>query len=173
MYIVIVCSVGYCMNLYVQDYQYGFWMDFLGFDGCQDGCMKYYILMIVGLFCGVVVLILIGFLEQLFVCEGFIFFEKDIFFVFECFCGECYSVKENFFNLCFDIVEYIFKGGDFGKVFEFGNLDESFFYVCVFLLQDDFDFMLVEGELLNEDEVEILCQWIEQGVDFGGWIGEG
>ena len=135
--------------------------------------MKKHALTTAGLLCGAAAFALIGLPEQLSAREGSVSFEKDVLPVLERSCGECHSAKENFSNLRLDTAAAILKGGDLGKVLEPGNPDESSLYVRVSLPQDDLDFMPVEGEPLNEDEVETLRQWIEQGADFGGWTGEG
>ncbi len=101
--------------------------------------------------------------------EGTVSFIDDVWPILDEACVRCHGVKEDFSNLRLDSKEGIEKGGDLGAVLVPGKPDESSLYLRVALPDDDLDLMPVEGDRLDEDQQEILRQWIEEGADFGGW----
>lgn len=98
-------------------------------------------------------------------------FTEDVWPILEGRCLQCHDKATAYSNLRLDSPERILKGGDLGKVVVAGDPDNSPLVGRVSLPQDDLDFMPIEGDPLDEDQIDILTQWIQQGADFGDWTG--
>jgi mono/diheme cytochrome c family protein len=98
-------------------------------------------------------------------------FEKQVWPILETSCVSCHGTKEQFSNLRLDSPAAILKGGDLGKVVVAGEPEKSPLYVRTSLPDDDLDLMPVEGERLNEEQVDVLKRWIAEGASFGDWTG--
>ncbi|MEM7146578.1 MAG: c-type cytochrome domain-containing protein [Verrucomicrobiota bacterium] len=105
--------------------------------------------------------------------------QKQVWPFIERSCVECHKapyeeggkMKEPKAELRFDGAWAIMAGGENGPVLTPGDPDKSEMYFRVTLPEDDADFMPTKGEVLTEDEKEILKLWIAEGADFGDWEG--
>lgn len=100
-------------------------------------------------------------------------FTEDVWPILETSCLQCHDKATAYSNLRLDSPERILKGGDLGKVIVAGEPDNSPLVGRVSLPQDDLDFMPIEGDPLDENQIDILTQWIQQGAGFGDWTGTG
>ena len=106
-------------------------------------------------------------------------FEKDILPVLTKKCIDCHKApyeengkkKEPKAGLRLDASWAILKGSENGPVLTAGAPDKSDLYHVVTLPKDDDDHMPPKGEDLTPDEIKALKAWIEEGANFGGWIG--
>lgn len=106
-------------------------------------------------------------------------FEKDILPVLTKKCVDCHKApfeengkkKEPKAGLRLDASWAILKGSENGPVLTPGAPDKSSLYEVVTLPKDDDDHMPPKGEDLTAEELKALKAWIEEGADFGGWIG--
>lgn len=106
-------------------------------------------------------------------------FEKDILPVFTKKCIDCHKApfeengkkKEPKAGLRLDASWAILKGSENGPVLTPGAPDKSGIYEAVVLPKDDDGHMPPKGDDLTADEIKALKTWIEEGADFGGWIG--
>tara|TARA_R110002096_G_scaffold305388_9_gene500260 strand:+ start:1319 stop:2287 length:969 start_codon:yes stop_codon:yes gene_type:complete len=112
---------------------------------------------------------------------GAVEFEKDIFPIFEKKCIKCHKapyeeegkLKKPKADLRMDAAWAIHAGSENGEVVVAGKPDDSELYYRVTLPEDDDDFMPPSGKAdpLTEKELAVFKKWIEDGADFGGWIG--
>lgn len=94
-------------------------------------------------------------------------------------CFECHRApyeengkkKEPKAGLRLDAAWAIVKGGENGPVLTAGAPDKSGIYESVMLPKDDDAHMPPKGEDLTKQEVALLKKWIEEGADFGPWVG--
>ncbi len=106
-------------------------------------------------------------------------FEKDLFPVFNKKCLECHKApfeengkkKEPKAGLRLDASWAILKGSENGPVLTPGAPDKSAIYESVMLPKDEDGHMPSKGEDLTTEEIKLLKTWIEEGADFGGWVG--
>jgi hypothetical protein len=106
-------------------------------------------------------------------------FEKEILPFLTQKCIDCHKApfeengkkKEPKAGLRFDASWAIVKGSENGPVLTVGAPDKSAIYESVMLPKDDDGHMPPKGDDLTKEEVALLKKWIEDGADFGGWIG--
>ncbi len=106
-------------------------------------------------------------------------FEKDILPVLNKKCVDCHKApfeengkkKEPKAGLRLDASWAILKGSENGPVLTPGAPDKSGIYEAVMLPKDDDGHMPPKGDDLTPEEIKALKTWIEEGADFGGWIG--
>ncbi len=98
-------------------------------------------------------------------------FETEVWPILETHCMECHGEKQTYSNLRLDSPAAIRRGGELGEVLVPGDPESSEIYRRTALPADDLDFMPVDNEPLNEEELERLRDWIAAGADFGPWSG--
>lgn len=106
-------------------------------------------------------------------------FEKDLLPVLTKKCVDCHRApyeengkkKEPKAGLRLDASWAIIKGSENGPVLTAGAPDKSAIYESVLLPKDDDGHMPPKGDDLTAGEVAMLKKWIEEGANFGGWIG--
>lgn len=106
-------------------------------------------------------------------------FEQEILPFMSKKCFECHRApyeengkkKEPKAGLRLDAAWAIVKGGENGPVLTAGAPDKSGIYESVMLPKDDDAHMPPKGEDLTKQEVALLKKWIEEGADFGPWVG--
>jgi hypothetical protein len=79
--------------------------------------------------------------------------------------------KEPKAGLRLDASWAIVKGSENGPVLTAGAPDKSAIYESVMLPKDDDGHMPPKGDDLTKEEIALLKKWIEEGANFGGWIG--
>jgi hypothetical protein len=79
--------------------------------------------------------------------------------------------KEPKAGLRLDAAWAIVKGSENGPVLTAGAPEKSGIYESVMLPKDDDAHMPPKGDDLTKEEVALLKKWIEEGADFGGWVG--
>ena len=112
---------------------------------------------------------------------GAVDFEKELLPVFEAKCVECHRApyeengrtKKPKAGLRMDGAWAIQAGSENGSVLKAGDPDKSELFYRVTLPHDDDDFMPPSGKAdpLTEAEVALFKKWIEDGADFGNWVG--
>lgn len=110
---------------------------------------------------------------------GAVNFEKEVlpFIVKKCVdCHKAPSIvngqkKEPKADLRLDASWAILKGSENGPVLTPGAPNKSSIYESVTLPKDDDAHMPSKGEDLTKAEIALLKKWIEEGADFGGWVG--
>lgn len=108
-------------------------------------------------------------------------FEKELLPVFEAKCVDCHKApyeengrtKKPKAGLRMDAAWAIQAGSENGSVLKAGDPGKSELFYRVTLPHDDDDFMPPQGKAdpLTEAEVALFKTWIEEGADFGDWIG--
>ena len=106
-------------------------------------------------------------------------FEKEILPFLNKKCVDCHRApyeengkkKEPKAGLRLDASWAILKGSENGPVLTAGAPDKSGIYESVNLPKDDDAHMPPKGDDLTKEEIALLKKWIEEGADFGGWIG--
>jgi hypothetical protein len=106
-------------------------------------------------------------------------FEKDLLPVLTKKCIDCHKApyeengkkKEPKAGLRLDASWAIVKGSENGPILTAGAPDKSAIYESVTLPKDDDGHMPPKGDDLTKEEIALLKKWIEEGADFGGWIG--
>ena len=98
-------------------------------------------------------------------------FETEVWPILETHCMECHGEQQTYSNLRLDSPTAIRRGGELGEVLVPGDPEGSEIYRRTALPPDDLDFMPVDNEPLNEEELERLRDWIAAGADFGTWSG--
>lgn len=106
-------------------------------------------------------------------------FEKDLLPAITKKCLDCHKAphtengqkKEPKAGLRLDASWAILKGSENGPVLTPGSPDKSGIYESVTLPKDDDAHMPSKGEDLTPAEIALLKKWIEEGADFGGWVG--
>lgn len=108
-------------------------------------------------------------------------FRKDILPVLEAKCIECHRApyeeggrnKKPKAGLRMDAAWAINIGSDNGSVLTAGNPEDSELHYRVTLPKDDDEFMPPAGKAdpLAAGELTLFKKWIEEGADFGGWVG--
>lgn len=110
---------------------------------------------------------------------GAVSFEKEILPFLNKKCVDCHRApyeengrkKEPKAGLRLDASWAILKGSENGPVLTPGAPDKSAIYESVTLPKDDDAHMPPKGDDLTAEEIAVLKKWIEEGADFGGWIG--
>ena len=110
---------------------------------------------------------------------GAVDFEKEILPFLNKTCVDCHRApyeengkkKEPKAELRLDASWAILKGGENGIILTAGAPDKSSLYEVVTLPKDDDAHMPPKGDDLTTAEIALLKKWIEEGADFGGWIG--
>lgn len=106
-------------------------------------------------------------------------FEKDLLPAITKKCMDCHKAphvengqkKEPKAGLRLDASWAILKGSENGPVLTPGAPDKSGIYESVTLPKDDDGHMPSKGEDLTKEEIALLKTWIEEGSNFGGWVG--
>lgn len=106
-------------------------------------------------------------------------FEKDLLPVITKKCVDCHKAphvqngqkKEPKAGLRLDASWAILKGSENGPVLTPGAPDKSGIYESVTLPKDDDGHMPSKGEDLTKQEIALLKTWIQEGANFGGWVG--
>ena len=98
-------------------------------------------------------------------------FETEVWPILKTHCMECHGEQQTYSNLRLDSPTAIRRGGELGEVLVPGDPESSEIYRRTALPPDDLDFMPVDNEPLNEEELERLRDWIAAGADFGTWSG--
>ena len=104
-------------------------------------------------------------------------FEKHILPIFQQSCFECHSDpamrkgNKPQGGLRLDMPEFIRTGGDAGAFIVAGKPDESLLYQLINLPEDDDNVMPANGDLLSQDQIALIKNWIESGGSFGDWKG--
>lgn len=108
-------------------------------------------------------------------------FEKQIWPILERSCVECHKApfeengrtKKPKAGLRMDGAWAIKMGSENGKVLVPGNADDSELWWRTDLPEDDDDFMPPTGKAdpLSAEEKALFKKWIDQGADFGEWMG--
>ncbi|MDI1311591.1 c-type cytochrome domain-containing protein [Prosthecobacter sp.] len=106
-------------------------------------------------------------------------FEKDLLPAITKKCMDCHKAthvqngqkKEPKAGLRLDASWAILKGSENGPVLTPGAPDKSAIYESVTLPKDDDAHMPSKGEDLTKEEIALLKTWIEEGANFGGWVG--
>jgi len=106
-------------------------------------------------------------------------FEKDLLPVLTKKCLDCHKApyeengkkKEPKAGLRLDASWAIIKGSENGPVLTAGAPDKSAIYESVMLPKDEDGHMPPKGEDLTSEEIAMLKKWIEEGAEFGGWVG--
>lgn len=113
------------------------------------------------------------------VSQAAVSFEKEILPVLTQKCMGCHKAsfeengkkKEPKAGLRLDASWAILKGSENGPVLSPGAPDKSELYEVVMLPKDDDGHMPPKGDDLTPAEIKALKTWIEEGANFGGWIG--
>ena len=79
--------------------------------------------------------------------------------------------KEPKADLRMDAAWAILKGSENGPVLTPGDSAKSYMYEVVTLPEDDDMFMPTKGDPLTKAEMALFKKWIDEGADFGGWVG--
>ena len=106
-------------------------------------------------------------------------FEKQIWPIIESKCLECHKapyeedgrVKKPKVELRFDGAWAILKGSENGPVLTPGDAAKSYMHEVTTLPEHDDMFMPPKGDGLTQDEKDLLKTWINEGADFGDWVG--
>ncbi len=106
-------------------------------------------------------------------------FEKDLLPAITKKCVDCHKAphvengqkKEPKAGLRLDASWAILKGSENGPVLTPGAPDKSGIFESVTLPKDDDGHMPSKGEDLTKEEIALLKTWIQEGANFGGWIG--
>lgn len=106
-------------------------------------------------------------------------FEKEVLPFITKKCVDCHKApytengqkKEPKAGLRLDASWAILKGSENGPVLTPGAPDKSGIYESVMLPKDDDGHMPSKGDDLTKEEIALLKKWIEEGADFGGWVG--
>ncbi len=106
-------------------------------------------------------------------------FEKELLPVLQKKCVDCHraphevngKAQDPKAGLRLDAAWGFKKGSENGPVLKPKNSASSRLYEVVTLPKDDDDFMPPKGDPLTEAEVKLLRQWIDEGADFGKWVG--
>ena len=110
---------------------------------------------------------------------GAVDFEKEILPFLNKTCVDCHrapheengKTKGPKAELRLDASWAIIKGGENGSILTPGAPDKSSIYEAVTLPKDDDGHMPPKGDDLTAEQIALLKKWIEEGADFGGWIG--
>jgi hypothetical protein len=106
-------------------------------------------------------------------------FEKDLLPTITKKCMDCHKAphvdngqkKEPKAGLRLDASWAILKGSENGPVLTPGAPDKSGIYESVTLPKDDDAHMPSKGEDMTKEEIALLKTWIQEGANFGGWVG--
>jgi uncharacterized membrane protein/mono/diheme cytochrome c family protein len=79
-------------------------------------------------------------------------------------CYKCHSGAKIEGELRLDEKEFVFAGGENGKVILPGNADESELIRRISLSKNHKDVMPSKGKLLSKDEIQLLRLWVEKGA---------
>jgi Leucine-rich repeat (LRR) protein len=106
-------------------------------------------------------------------------FEKEILPTITKKCVDCHKAphvengqkKEPKAGLRLDASWAILKGSENGPVLTPGAPEKSGIYESVILPKDEDGHMPSKGEDLTKEEIALLKTWIQEGANFGGWVG--
>ncbi len=106
-------------------------------------------------------------------------FEKEVLPALTKKCIDCHKApfeengkkKEPKAGLRLDASWAILKGSENGPVLTPSAPDKSGIYEAVMLPKDDDGHMPPKGDDMTAAEIKTLKTWIEEGADFGGWVG--
>ncbi|MBK8093224.1 MAG: hypothetical protein IPK32_14860 [Verrucomicrobiaceae bacterium] len=110
---------------------------------------------------------------------GAVSFEKEILPFLTKKCIDCHRApyeeagkkKEPKAGLRLDAAWAIVKGSENGPVLTAGSPVKSAIFESVMLPKDDDGHMPPKGDDLTKEEVALLKKWIEEGAEFGPWMG--
>ena len=106
-------------------------------------------------------------------------FERDILPVFKERCLDCHQApkevngkkKEPKAGLRLDAAWAILKGSEDGPVLKAKESAKSSLHEVLTLPSDDDKHMPPKGDPLTAEQIKLVKQWIDEGADFGGWVG--
>ena len=106
-------------------------------------------------------------------------FEKDLLPAITKKCVDCHKApavvngqkKEPKAGLRLDASWAILKGSENGPVLTPGDPSKSGIFESVMRPKDDDGHMPSKGDDLTKEETALLKKWIEEGANFGGWVG--
>ena len=108
-------------------------------------------------------------------------FEKEIWPFLNKSCVECHKapfeedgkIKKPKAALRLDGAWAILAGSENGAVVTPGKAEESELWIRCDLPEDDDDFMPPTGKAdpLTQEQKDLLAKWINEGAEFGGWVG--
>ena len=101
-------------------------------------------------------------------------FDKDIKPMFEKACFKCHGPEKQKAKLRVDSLDAIKKGGENGAIFEAGKSEKSNLVHSIARILDEDLNMPPEGKAdpLTDAEKELLKKWIDEGANFGAWVGK-
>lgn len=106
-------------------------------------------------------------------------FEKEILPFFKERCLDCHQAprevngkkKEPKAGLRLDAAWAIMKGSEDGPVLKAKESAKSSLHEVLTLPSDDDKHMPPKGDPLTAAQIKLVKQWIDEGADFGGWVG--
>jgi cytochrome c len=107
-------------------------------------------------------------------------FEKEVLPLLKASCFDCHQgavknkrgeYEEPDGGLALDGKLGILRGGDSGRAVTPWKSDKSLLYIRCTLDRDHPDVMPASGDLLTKDQLGLLKRWIDEGADFGTWVG--
>lgn len=95
-------------------------------------------------------------------------FERDVLPILQERCYECHGEERQRGDLRLDSMQAALRGGDQGiPALTPGEPEESNLLTRITLPPDDIDIMPPKGDVLTDEQVEIIRRWIEQGGTYG------
>lgn len=92
-------------------------------------------------------------------------FEKDIKPIFDERCAKCHGEEKQKSEFRLDVRDIILKGGDLGEPGAVpGHPEKSTIYKLISLDEDHDDIMPPKGDPLTKKQIDLIAQWIKQGV---------
>lgn len=83
-------------------------------------------------------------------------------------CFECHGQERQRGEFRIDSLQAALRGGEEGLPgITPGNVEDSNVYTRITLPEDDIDIMPPRGDVLTEEQTELIRRWIEQGADYG------
>ncbi|MEZ6197862.1 MAG: c-type cytochrome domain-containing protein [Planctomycetota bacterium] len=116
------------------------------------------------------------------VAQSKVDFRREVLPILEGRCVKCHAtpkiedgkrVEEPDGDLVLDSRSGILKGGEGGRVIEPWASKKSRLYLRCTLPEDDPDVMPASGDLLTAAQLATLARWIDEGAEFGDWVGAG
>lgn len=91
--------------------------------------------------------------------------------IFDSKCVKCHNINKSKGELILTSVDQIMQGGESGKIIEVGSSDKSRLYTYLNLPLDDEHHMPPDGNAQpNENEIELIKLWIDNGTDFENYL---
>ena len=82
-------------------------------------------------------------------------------------CIECHGPDKQKGDMRLDSVQWIKEGSGGTAVIEPGKPDDSELFYRIDLPEDDSDVMPPKGDLLSQEQIELIRKWIEDGAAYG------